>query len=70
MSDALTVFETRLRGQLIRPQDPRYEDARKVYNGMIDRRPQLIARCTDIADYLRRHPAPQPRRILSSVTRD
>jgi FAD/FMN-containing dehydrogenase len=50
VSQALTVFETRLRGQLIRPQDPDYEEARNVYNGMIDRRPQLIARCTDIAD--------------------
>lgn len=29
----------RLRGELITPADPAYEAARKVYNGMIDRRP-------------------------------
>ncbi len=48
--EATAAFEARLRGQLIRPQDPGYEAARKVYNGMIDRRPQLIARCVDVAD--------------------
>ena len=33
-------------GQLIGPDDPAYEEARKLYNGMIDRRPALIARLT------------------------
>ena len=46
---AIVAFESRLRGQLIRPQDPDYEAARRVYNGMIDRRPHLIARCVDVA---------------------
>ena len=32
------------RGRLIEPGDPEYEAARTVYNGMIDRRPALIAR--------------------------
>ena len=39
-----------LRGELIRPGADGYEAARKVYNGMIDRRPALIARCADVAD--------------------
>ncbi len=47
---ALPAFASRLHGQLVRPQDPDYDAARKVYNGMIDRRPQLIARCVDVAD--------------------
>jgi FAD/FMN-containing dehydrogenase len=38
------------RGQLIGPDDPHYEDARAVFNGMIDRRPALIARCANPAD--------------------
>jgi FAD/FMN-containing dehydrogenase len=38
------------RGQLIAPEDGGYEDARQVYNAMIDRRPALIARCADAED--------------------
>ena len=34
-------------GDAIVPGDPRYEDARQVFNAMIDRRPALIARCRD-----------------------
>jgi FAD/FMN-containing dehydrogenase len=37
-------------GELIGPEDTGYEDARKVYNGMIDKRPALIARCTSPDD--------------------
>ena len=39
-----------LRGDLITPADQRYDQARKVWNGDIDRRPPLIARCVDAAD--------------------
>ena len=45
-------FQTRLRGKLLRPGDDGYDDARKVWNGMIDRRPVLIARCTGAADVI------------------
>jgi FAD/FMN-containing dehydrogenase len=38
------------RGTLIHPGEPAYDDARKVFNGMIDRRPALIARCTNADD--------------------
>ena len=38
------------RGALIRPNDPDYEEARRVYNGGIDRRPALIARPVDTGD--------------------
>src|SRR5258708_24094582 len=41
-----------LRGELIQPGDEGYETARKVYNGMIDKRPALIARCADVADVI------------------
>ena len=39
-----------VRGGLIRPGDPGYDQARAVYNGMIDKRPAAIARCRDAAD--------------------
>ncbi|KAA5546382.1 FAD-binding oxidoreductase [Adhaeribacter rhizoryzae] len=41
-----------LRGKLIEPQDADYETCRKVYNGMIDKRPTMIARCLDEADVI------------------
>ena len=40
----------RLRGALIAPDDPAYDEARAVWNAMIDRRPALIARCEGVAD--------------------
>ncbi|WP_030171324.1 FAD-binding oxidoreductase [Spirillospora albida] len=39
-----------LRGDLIRPGDAGYDEARAVYNGMIDKRPAAVARCRDTAD--------------------
>jgi FAD/FMN-containing dehydrogenase len=39
-----------LRGELILGNDPDYDDARSIWNAMIDRRPALIARCLGVAD--------------------
>ncbi|MGO4326176.1 FAD-binding oxidoreductase [Cupriavidus sp. 2TAF22] len=47
-----TALKPHFRGQLIQPGDAAYEQARAVYNGMIDKRPALIARCTDVADVI------------------
>jgi hypothetical protein len=41
-----------LRGEVILPGDAGYDTARKVYNGMINRRPRIIARCADVADVI------------------
>ena len=41
-----------LRGELIEAKDPAYEEARALYNGMIDKRPLVIARCADVADVI------------------
>jgi FAD/FMN-containing dehydrogenase len=48
----LNELKSRLRGELIQPGDAGYDAARKVYNGMIDRRPAGIARCADVADVI------------------
>jgi hypothetical protein len=45
-------FKTSLRGQLIQPGDEGYDEARKVWNGMFDRRPALIAQCAGAADVM------------------
>ncbi len=47
---AVRSLRSRLRGPLLRPGDPGYEEGRKVWNGMIDRKPALIARCSGVAD--------------------
>lgn len=46
-------FQASLRGQAVLPGDADYDEARKVWNGMIDRRPSLIARCAGVADVSR-----------------
>lgn len=46
-------FQSRFKGQLIRPEDTEYEEARKVWNGMIDRHPSVIARCTSVEDVVK-----------------
>jgi FAD/FMN-containing dehydrogenase len=47
---ALETLTGALRGDLIRPADPNYDAARRVYNGMIDRHPALIVRAVDTGD--------------------
>jgi FAD/FMN-containing dehydrogenase len=41
------------RGTLLSPDADGYDQARALYNGMIDKRPALIARCADVADVIR-----------------
>ena len=50
--EKVNELRSQLRGKLLEPGDPEYEQARKVYNGMIDRHPALIARCADVADVI------------------
>jgi len=50
--EAITKFGQSLRGALIGRSHPEYDEARKVYNAMIDKRPFLIARCADVADVI------------------
>ncbi len=50
---AATALQKGFRGQVIRAQDPGYDEARAVWNASIDRRPAVIARCTGTADVVR-----------------
>ena len=50
--NSVKEFKSNLRGLVIEPGDKSYDDARKVYNGMIHKKPRLIARCTDVADVI------------------
>jgi FAD/FMN-containing dehydrogenase len=50
LEEALSKLSPNLRGSVITPASGEYEAARKVYNGMIDRRPDVIIRCANVAD--------------------
>ena len=52
MPESIDVLGSAIRGELIQPTDAAYDAARTVYNGMIDKRPQIIARCVDVADVM------------------
>jgi hypothetical protein len=49
---SLEQLQPAFRGDLIEETHIQYDTARKVYNGMIDKRPCLIARCVDVADVM------------------
>ncbi len=52
-ADTFQHFKASLHGELIGPNDEGYDSARRVWNGMIDKYPALIARCADASDVVR-----------------
>ena len=60
-------FQTSLRGPLLQPGDAGYDDARIVWNGMIDLRPALIARCAGVADVIQAVNFARDNHLLVSV---
>lgn len=63
-ADRFQELRTQIRGQLIVPGSAEYDPARKLWNGLIDKRPAVIARCRDETDvsacvkYARQHKMP------------
>ena len=52
MAQSIEQLKAAIRGQLLQPEDAAYEAARRVYNGMIDKRPKLIVRAVDVGDVM------------------
>lgn len=50
--ESIASFQASLRGKLVSPIDSDYDTCRKLYNGMFDKHPALIARCVDVADVI------------------
>src|SRR5687767_4622171 len=65
--EVLQAFRAAFRGPLLRPGEAGYDDARLIWNAMIDRRPALIARCTGTADVVAAVRLAREHGLLSSV---
>lgn len=66
-SNAVDELKATIRGQLLRPDEPGYDDARRIWNAMIDRRPALIVRCAGVADVKRAVEFAREQRLLVAV---
>ena len=64
---SIQEFRAGLRGGVIEPHNKEYDDARKVYNGMISKRPRLIVKCMDVADVIRSVNFARENNILLSI---
>jgi FAD/FMN-containing dehydrogenase len=64
---ALQAFKAAFKGQVLTAEDASFEDTRKIWNAMIDRRPGLIARCTGTADVVQAVRFARQHGLLSSV---
>jgi hypothetical protein len=51
-TDIIDKFKAEMRGELITPADDQFESSRKIWNGMIDKKPVLIARCAGVEDVI------------------
>ncbi|WP_297766101.1 FAD-binding oxidoreductase [uncultured Muriicola sp.] len=51
-NETISEFTSKLRGVVIMPDHPQYQDACKLYNGMIKKHPAMIVRCVDVADVI------------------
>ncbi|MCW5643959.1 MAG: FAD-binding oxidoreductase [Rhodoferax sp.] len=60
-------FAAQLRGRVVQPGDTDYDNARKVYNAMIDRMPGLIVYCRDVADVMRSVDFAREQQLLLAV---
>lgn len=48
--ETYALLRSQFKGDLLRPADPNYEEARTIWNGMVTQKPGLIARCAEIRD--------------------
>ena len=52
-TEELETLRSTMRGRVLGAGDDGYDTARKIHNGMVDRRPAVIARCAGVADLMR-----------------
>src|SRR5437867_10942072 len=64
---AVDELQASFRGEVVGPADAGYDEHRKVWNGSIDRRPGLIARCAGVADVRTAVRFARERELLAAV---
>jgi FAD/FMN-containing dehydrogenase len=67
MTGDIAAFRQQLRGRLVEAGDPEYDAVRALYNGMIDKRPRLIAQCVDTADVMAAVNFAREQRLLVAI---
>jgi FAD/FMN-containing dehydrogenase len=60
-------FKASVRGEILRPGEQRYDEARKIHNAMIDRHPAIIVRCAGVADIIATVKLAREHKIAASV---
>ena len=65
--EAFAIFQAQFKGKILRKEDEAYEEARKIWNGMIDKRPGLIVYCTGVADVVAAVNFAQENSMLTAV---
>ena len=50
--EQIDAFVASIRGDVVRPGDDNYDDARAIYNGMIDKKPSMIIQVSNVADVI------------------
>jgi FAD/FMN-containing dehydrogenase len=65
--EAVQELRSRIRGTLVQPGDPHYDEARRIQNGLIDRRPAVIVRCSGSADVVETVNFARDRGVLLSI---
>ncbi len=63
----IETLKASLQGELLQPDDDGYDSARRVWNGMINRKPALIVRCAGVADVIHAVNFARPHHLLVSV---
>lgn len=66
-NEVFLALRREFKGDLLRPDDAGYEDARAIWNDMVARRPRLIARCADVADVQNAVRAASQNGILTAI---
>lgn len=67
MAQSIEQLKAAIRGQVIEPPNAAYDSARRVYNGMIDKRPALIVRTVDVADVIAAVNYGRENRLLTAI---